>query len=171
MRVTRIGQNHDRPGCIAFRKPAVQPLPALMIEHGVRCLPFMADDLTVDQALAEIIALSAKIDALEPADPKRIAVERQRDRLRADIREAADESRSEAGLLNELGTLQRRLAQIDDRPIGRGWAEKGHYRWVNDPGAYSSRINETLDAQDADERATIIDRIAEIESVLSPEEE
>jgi hypothetical protein len=162
-------QNHDRPGCITFHIPAGRLLPALTIEHGVRCLPFMADNLTVNQALAEIIALSAEIDALEPADPKRIAFERQRDTLRADIREAADESRSEAGLLNELGTLQRRLAQIDDRPIGRGWAEKGRYRWVNNPAAYSNRINEMLDPQDADERTTIVNRIAEIESVLSPQ--
>lgn len=129
----------------------------------------MTEDLTVDQALAEIIALSSKIEALDPDDPKRGQLERQRQRLRTDVRGAADASRSEAGLLNELGTLQRRLDQIDDRPIGQGWAEKGHYRWVNDPGAYSNRINEMLDAQDADERSTIVARIAEIEAVLDPE--
>ena len=128
----------------------------------------MTEDLTVDQALAEIIALSARIEALDPDDPKRVTLERQRQSLRTDVREAADASRSEAGLLNELGTLQRRLAQIDDRPIGKGWAEKGHYRWVNDPGAYSNRINDMLDAQDADERSIIVARIAEIEAVLDP---
>lgn len=62
----------------------------------------------------------------------------------------------------ELGTLQRRLAQIDDRPIGRGWAEKGHYRWDDDPGVCSNNINEMLDAQDADERESVVTRIAEI---------
>lgn len=131
----------------------------------------MTDDLTIDQALAEIIALSARIDAMNPDDPKLVPLEHQRQNLRIDVREAVDASRSVPGLLNELGTLQRRLAQIDDRPIGRGWAEKGHYRWVNDPGAYSNRINEMLDAQDADERQTVVTRIAEIEAVLKQQAE
>ncbi len=131
----------------------------------------MSDELTVDEALAGIIALSAKIDALGPDNPKRVDLERQRETLRVDIREAADAARPEPGLLNELGTLQRRLAQIDDRPIGKGWAEKGHYRWVNDPGAYSGRINEMLDAQNADEREAIVTRIAEIEAVLKRQPE
>lgn len=126
----------------------------------------MADDLTVDEALAEIIAISTKTDAMEPGEPGRIALERRRQELRTDVQKAADGSRSEAGLRNELGTLHRRLEQIDDRPIGKGWAEKGNYRWVNDPGAYSGRINEMLTAQDADERKVIVGRIAEIEAVL-----
>ncbi|MFV9671667.1 MAG: hypothetical protein ACNYZH_00455 [Acidimicrobiia bacterium] len=128
----------------------------------------MTENLTLDQALAKIMALSAQIGGLDSTDPRRAALERERDGLRDDVREAADESRSVPGLQNELGTLQRRLAQIDDRPIDKGWAEKGHYRWVNDPGAYSNRINEMLDAQDADERESIITRIAEIEEVLNP---
>ena len=134
----------------------------------------MTDDLTVDQALAEIIALSAKIDALDPDNLKRVALERQRERLRSDVREAADTARSVPGLLNELGTLQRRLAQIDERPIDSGWAEKARYRgvrWINDPGAYSNRINEMLNAQDADEREIVVTRIAEIEAVLKQESE
>jgi hypothetical protein len=126
----------------------------------------MSDELTVDQALAEIIALSARIDASDSDSPKRVTLERQREMLRVDIREAADATRSEPGLRNELGTLQRRLAQIDDRPIGKGWTEKGNYRWVNDPGAYSGKINQMLDAEDAYERAEIVTRIAEIEAAL-----
>ncbi|MEA2024003.1 MAG: hypothetical protein U9N79_06890 [Actinomycetota bacterium] len=129
----------------------------------------MTDDLTVDQALEKIIALSASINALEPDNPQRAALERQRDELREDIQSAADASRSVPGLLNELGTLRQRLARIDDRPINEGWAEKARnrwVRWVNDPGAYSNRINEMLDTKDADERAAIVARIAEIEDVL-----
>jgi hypothetical protein len=128
----------------------------------------MTDDLTVDEALAEVVTLSAKIDTMEPDDPKRIALEQKRQELRADVRLAADRSRSTKVLQNELGTLHRRLLQIDDRPIGKGWAEKAHYRWMNDPGAYSGRINEMLEAQDSDEREAIVGRIAEIEAVLNP---
>ncbi len=146
-------------------------LPRLEFERRVLCHPLMTDDLTVDQALAKIIALSAKIEGLDSSGPERAALERERKDLRGDVREAADESRSVPGLQNELGTLERRLAQIDDRPIGRGWAEKGHYPWVNDPGAHSNRINEMLDTQDADERESIVTRIAEIEDVLNPQTE
>lgn len=131
----------------------------------------MNDDLTIDEALAEIMGLSARIDAMETDDPERVALERRRHDLRADVQEAADAARSEPVLRNELGTLRRRLTQIDDRPIGKGWAEKGRYRWVNDPGAYSNRINEMLDAEDADEREAIVNRIAEIEAALAPEAE
>lgn len=131
----------------------------------------MTDDLTIDQALAQIVDLSAKIEALEPDTPGRTALERQRESLRIDVREATDATRSVPGLMNELGTLQRRLAQIDERPIDSGWAEKTRYRgvrWINDPGAYSNQINAMIHAQDADERAVIVARIAEIETVLNP---
>ena len=129
----------------------------------------MTDDLTIDQALAEIMSLSERIDALGPDDPNRVALERQREELRTDVREASDASRSLPGLLNELGALQRRLSQIDARPIDEGWSEKARYRgvrWFNDPGAYSNTINEMLNAEDADERLEIVERIAEIETVL-----
>lgn len=131
----------------------------------------MTDDLTVDQALSEIITLSERIGELEPGVPKRIALEREREGLRTDVRTAYDASRSESVLLNELGALQRRLAQIDERPIDSGWAEKARYRgvrWINDPGAYSNQINAMINAQDADERETIVTRIAEIKAVLDP---
>ncbi|MEA3503377.1 MAG: hypothetical protein U9R47_11415 [Actinomycetota bacterium] len=134
----------------------------------------MTDELTVDEALAAIISLSTRIDEMESDDPKRVVLEHRRHELRADVQQAADVARSAVGLRNELGTLRRRLAQIDDRPIGRGWAEKARYRWVrwvNNPGAYSSRINEMLDTQDADEREVIVHRIKEIEAVLNPVEE
>lgn len=128
----------------------------------------MTDDPTLDEALAEVVALSSRIAAKDPEDPARLTLERQRDQLRSAIRSASDASRSDAALHNELGMLRRRLEQIDDRPIGKGWAEKGNYRWVNDPGAYSGRINEMLEAQDAHERAEIVLRVAEIEKALSP---
>ena len=143
--------------------------PPAPIGHRVRYPPRMTDDLTIDQALAEIMSLSGRIDALEPDDPKRVPLERQRENLRVDVRKADDASRSLPVLLNELGALERRLKQIDARPIDEGWAEKARYRgmrWFNDPGAYSNRINEMLDAEDAYERSEIVERIVEIKAVL-----
>ncbi len=144
------------------------------IRHRLAYPPHMADDQTLDQALAEILSLSARIDALELDEPKRIPLERRRDNLRADVRMAADASRSLPILQNELGALQRRLKQIDERPIDQGWAEKARYRgirWMNDPGAYSNKINDMINSEDAAERAQIVTRIGEIETVLSPNSE
>ena len=126
----------------------------------------MNDDLSVDEALAEIVSLSGQIDALAPDDRRRATLEHQRDQLRAAAREAADASRSNAGLRHELESLRRRLSSIDERPIGKGWAEKGNYGWVNDPSAYSTEINRAIEGQDAEERALIVTRIAELEAAL-----
>lgn len=126
----------------------------------------MSDDFTVDEALSMIVSLSNEIDALPPDDRRRAPLEHRRDQLRAATREAADASRSETALRHELDGLFSRLAEIDGRPIGKGWAEKGHYRWVNDPSAYAGQINAMLDEQDAAERAKIISRIKELEQLL-----
>ena len=126
----------------------------------------MSNDLSVDEALAEIVSLSGQIDALAPDDRRRATLEHQRDQLRAAAREAADASRSNAGLRHELESLRRRLSSIDERPIGKGWAEKGNYGWVNDPSAYSTEINRAIEGQDAEERALIVTRIAELEAAL-----
>lgn len=126
----------------------------------------MDEEVKIDAALAEIIELSAAIEAPAIDDRERKHLERRRSDLRNAVREAADAARPESGLRNELGALRRRLAQIDEQPIGKGWAEKGRYRWVNDPGAYAGRINEILIEQDADERAMILRRISEIEAAI-----
>ncbi|MEN8234631.1 MAG: hypothetical protein ABFR89_06875 [Actinomycetota bacterium] len=126
----------------------------------------MSDDLSVDEALSTIRTLSDEIESLPPDDRRRATLEHRRDQLRAAARAATDASRSEVSLQHELAGLQQRLARIDERPIGKGWAEKGHYRWVNDPGAYANQINEKLNEQDALERATIIARILELERAL-----
>lgn len=126
----------------------------------------MNDDLSVDEALSEIVSLSGRIDALPPGNRHRVGLEHRRDQLRAAAREASDASRSDAILRHELDSLQQRLAQIDERPIGKGWAEKGNYGWVNDPSAYSRRINRELEDQDAVERTAIISRIQELKKLL-----
>ena len=126
----------------------------------------MDDPTTIDELLAEITDISRRLDDdPSPADRKRL--EQRRTHLRTLARRADDAARSDAVLLNELGTLQRRRNQIDERPIAKGWTEKADIRWFNDPGAYSSQINRMIDGQDEDERASIVARISEIEAVLA----
>lgn len=127
----------------------------------------MNEPKTVDDLLAEIIEITARINETEPGTEQREHLEARREALRSAARLAGDRARPDAGLLNELGTLNRRLAEIDARPIGKSFMEKTSHRWFNDPGAYSSQINRMIDGQDEDEREALIERIQEIKTVLA----
>jgi len=145
--------------CVASRRRRLDSLP-----RGI--LSPVTEPDSIDDLLAELVDLSGRLggDDLTPAERSRL--EDRRSRLRELARRVDDASRSRAVLENELGTLRRRLAEIDDRPIGKGWTEKTNTRWLNDPGAYSSQINRMIDDQDRDERTRIVERIGEIESAL-----
>jgi len=126
----------------------------------------MKDPATVDELLAEIVAITEELENPALGNAERTALEARREALRDAAQQAGDAARPEAGLRNELGTLTKRLAEIDARPIGKGWTEKTSYRWFNDPGAYSSQINRVLTEQDEDERSHIVSRIGQIEAIL-----
>jgi len=122
----------------------------------------MNEPTTVDELLAQIIAITAQIEAADPDTAHYERLQDRREELRTAAQRAGDAARSDAGLLNELGTLERRLEEIDDRPIGKSFMEKTNYRYYNDPGAYSSQINRMINQQDETERESITQRIAEI---------
>ena len=127
----------------------------------------MAEPDSIDDLLAELVDVSDRLAGDDLTTGERTRLENRRTVLRDVARRADDASRSRPVLENELGTLRRRLAEIDDRPIGKGWSEKTNTRWLNDPGAYSSQINRMISDQDRDERARIVERIGEIESALT----
>ncbi len=56
---------------------------------------------------------------LDPDDPKTLDLDCESEGLRVEVRKAADASRSEAVLLNELGTLQRGRTRDNRGPHGR----------------------------------------------------
>jgi len=127
----------------------------------------MQDPTTLDELLAEIMGITARIEDASTRADEREQLEDRREELRRAARRAGDRARSEAGLRNELGTLTNRLTEIRERPIGKGWTEKTSYRWFNDPGAYSSQINRLIEDQDEDESEAISARIADIKAVLA----
>ena len=127
----------------------------------------MAEPDSIDDLLAELVDVSDRLAGDDLTTGERTRLENRRTVLRDVARRADDASRSRPVLENELGALRRRLAEIDDRPIGKGWSEKTNTRWLNDPGAYSSQINRMISDQDRDERARIVERIGEIESALT----
>ena len=127
----------------------------------------MAEPDSIDDLLAELVDVSDRLAGDDLTTGERTRLENRRTVLRDVARRADDASRARPVLENELGTLRRRLAEIDDRPIGKGWSEKTNTRWLNDPGAYSSQINRMISDQDRDERARIVERIGEIESALT----
>jgi hypothetical protein len=122
--------------------------------------------LTVDQAVVELRQIVAALDGMPDGDPRRAALLARRDELRAAARLAADAIRSPEQLEYELGHLRRRLASLGRERIGPSWAEKDHLRWINDASAYSRAINERIEAENAEERAFLESRIAQLEASL-----
>lgn len=123
--------------------------------------------LSIDQALAELRAISAELGTLPDGDPSRHALLARRDELRDAARDAADLARDPAVLEYELHHLQRRLTDLDAELIGKSWPEKGNYRWINDPSAYSRAINREIEERNEEERAFLTTRIAQLEASLA----
>lgn len=110
--------------------------------------------------------INSRLERLATDDPARRPLESRKEELQAAARLAADRARDPAALERELDQLRGRLDEIDERPIGRSWAQSGNYRWINDPGAYSNVINRKIVAGDAGEREAITERIDELETAL-----
>lgn len=128
----------------------------------------VSDDrtLSVDEALAEITAITDRLDSMGPGDPGRTKLIGRRDELRRSAREASAASRSEDTLRYELDQAQRTLTEIDARVTKRSKSEKRPFRWINDPDSYSNRIDQMLRDQDEEERDQLERRIDEIEEQL-----
>ena len=133
----------------------------------------MSDDRTtsVDEALAEITAITDRLDAMGPGDPGRAKLIARRDELRRSAREASAASRSVDTLHYELDQAQRALAEIDARSAERAKSQKRTFRWINDPDSYANRINQMLRDQDEEERRQLERRIVEIEEQLADADE
>jgi hypothetical protein len=110
--------------------------------------------------------INSRLEGLATNDPARRSLESRKEELQTAARLAADRARDPAALERELGQLCGRLDEIDERPIGKSWAQRGNYRWINDPGAYSNIINRKIAEGDAGEREAIAERIGELETAL-----
>ncbi|MEA2057859.1 MAG: hypothetical protein U9O63_04010 [Actinomycetota bacterium] len=113
-----------------------------------------------------MIDINSRLERLAADDPGRRSLESRKEELQTAARLAADLARDPAALERELVQLRERLDEIDERPIGRSWAQKDNYRWINDPGAYSNVINRKIAEGDAGDRETIVERIGELETAL-----
>lgn len=123
-------------------------------------------DLTTDEALAAIGEVDERLGSIGPDHPDRPRLERRRAELQAGARRAADMGRTPAAIRAELDHLERRLAEIDGELIGKSWAERGNYGWINDPGAYAHGINQELQRSNEDIRDEVVTRISELRAVL-----
>ena len=125
--------------------------------------------VSVDEAMAEIGEIIDKLNTMGASAPGRAKLVARRDELRKAARDAAVASRSEDALRYERDQAWRRLQELDDAYIKESWVERQPTRWINDPGAYASRINEMLEEQSAAEREELQRRIAEIDVQLASE--
>jgi hypothetical protein len=124
------------------------------------------EQTSVDAALSEITAITARLDAMGPGDPGRRDLIAKRDDLRRSARDASAASRSVDTLRYELDRAYRLLADLDARAAERAKSEKRGFRWINDPDSEANRINRMLEEQDADARRQLERRINEIERQL-----
>jgi hypothetical protein len=126
----------------------------------------VSDEMSVDEALAEINEIIEQLNAMGPADPGRAELIARRDELRKSAQDASVASRSEDILRYERDQARRRLAEIEARSAERAKAEKSPLRWIIDPGSEANRINRMLKEQDAAARDELERRILEIEVLL-----
>ncbi len=113
--------------------------------------------ISIDQALAELREIAARLEAMPGDDAQRVALEARRDALREAAQAAADLARSPVALRRELEMLERRLRELEGRKIKRSLMERR--TWVNDPSAYSHAINDLIAEGNADEREVIEQRL------------
>lgn len=125
-----------------------------------------AMSLTPDEAFVRLLEINSRLGHLEPDDPNRPALEDQRDRLQLAMQDASDRARHPDSLAHELGNLERRLQAMDREQIRRAWPET--VKWLNDPSAYSHRINKRLEEATSEERADIEARIARLRDLVDP---
>lgn len=117
----------------------------------------------VDATLAEIQRLRERIETLQ-VGPERARLEAQRDQLRDRARLAADAARPVSHLRAELYSVEEQLKAMDAQLIKPALHE--HYKVITDPAAYRRRINERIEAGDADRRIALELRRAELLSAL-----
>lgn len=118
----------------------------------------------VDAILGEIRHLSGLIAEL-PEGPERAALETQRELRRAAARLAADVSRPVENLTAELENVERRLGELDEVAIKPALNES--YKLVTDPSAYRQKINQTIAANEAQERDALLERRDELQLALT----
>jgi predicted RNase H-like nuclease (RuvC/YqgF family) len=124
------------------------------------------EQTSVEAALSEITAITARLDAMGPGDPGRRELIARRDELRRSARDASAASRSVDTLRYELDQAHRALADLDARAEERAKSEKRSFRWINDPESEANRIDRMLEEQDAEARHQLERRISEIQHQL-----
>lgn len=122
-----------------------------------------------DDVLEELRSVA---DALAGASgAEREALEARRTDLRRRARLAHLALTGPAALAAELGHLRRRLAALDGERLQVPAWQARLGRRLTDPEAAGREINRRLDEATAPERASIEERIAEIEEILGEGDE
>lgn len=117
----------------------------------------------IDATLAEIQRLRERIATMPPG-PERDHLEAKREKLRGRARQAADSAKPATHLRAELQNVQEQLDAMDSELIKPAMNE--HYKLITDPSAYRRRINERLEAGEAERRAALEKRRDELLAAL-----
>ena len=121
---------------------------------------------SIDDLFKRISMLSTSIANLAEGDPERRRLERDRDRLRIEATKMAHTGRHPESVRLEIQAIENRLAEIERMKITEGYQERRGGKNIQDPGAYSAGINQTLDEQHAEEVAGLTDRLDRLRSFV-----
>lgn len=102
----------------------------------------MAD--SIDDLLAEIQSISRELESDDLTTKQRQRLIDRKDGLQAEARRIALEGRHPVSVDNQIESLERRRAHINDQFIKPGYSEKRGGKNIQDPGAYSHNINKML---------------------------
>lgn len=120
----------------------------------------------IDSILDQIKAISAELELLHFADPRRVTLEAERDLLRSDAKRIVGMGASREYLEYELAHLEQRLAELRGEEIEPPSAARNPMAFT-DHAAFARRINEMLASKTGDERSFLKTRIAELRRQLA----
>jgi len=119
-----------------------------------------------DDTLRELQQITDELATAADDDPRRQDLLERREELRRLARAGHLAMADPAGLERELNHLRKRLATLERERVQIPKWQKQAGGYLTDPEAAGREINRKLDQINAPERATLEQRIAEIESTL-----
>lgn len=118
----------------------------------------------IDQLLARIRDVAKRLESLPDDDPSRDSLLAKQKRLRTKARDLSNASRHPKSVEAQISMLEARLREIDDKYVGKGYAEKHLTKGFSDPGAYSVIINRNIEEEHAAEVEKIKANLVELRS-------
>lgn len=105
----------------------------------------------INELFERVAAIANRLSQLSADDPRRTALETEREALRNRVDRLSMTGRHPTSVEREIAAIEARLDEISAMTITEGYQERRGGRNLQDPSAYSANINKLLTAQHAEE--------------------